>query len=204
MFCAQTRPGIKAWPPSWTTGWSGLKTPWLMMPLMHPPLMILTTLSEVNYWPVLKLKVHLQKCKSGFKTSKYAQHILWNFSGVKCGWSLPGVSAMSQRNGPLVKQSGLRISTDLILRVQVVYVLGLFLVGKHRKKVWHGFDVLDLLSTLKWDCDLWRKIGKLEQWSWNIEQKVGPEFAGKNPGQYQVCQPMAVVNIINYQMSSKL
>ena len=46
-----------------------------------------------------------------------------------------GVSAMATPNGPMVRQPGLHISTELILRVEVVYVLGLFLVGKHRKKV---------------------------------------------------------------------
>ena len=46
-----------------------------------------------------------------------------------------GISACSVPGGPLVQQSGLKISNELILRVHVVYVLGLLLVGKHRKKV---------------------------------------------------------------------
>ncbi|ELU14681.1 hypothetical protein CAPTEDRAFT_176924 [Capitella teleta] len=70
-----------------------------------------------------------------------------------------GVSAMASRTGPLVQQSGLRISTDLILRVQVVYVLGLFLVGKHRKKVQRKLAELHLIPGLSelfeqfiWKC----------------------------------------------------
>ena len=39
----------------------------------------------------------------------------------------------------MIQQLGLHISGTLILRVQVIYVLGLFLVGKHRKKVFHSF-----------------------------------------------------------------
>ena len=46
-----------------------------------------------------------------------------------------GISASTVCGGPMNQQSGLKISIDLILRVQVVYVLGLFLVGKNRKKV---------------------------------------------------------------------
>lgn len=32
-------------------------------------------------------------------------------------------------------QQGLKITEELVQRVEVVYVLGLFLLGKHRKKV---------------------------------------------------------------------
>jgi Trpc4-associated protein len=70
-----------------------------------------------------------------------------------------GVSCMASRAGPLVQQSGLRISTDLILRVQVVYVIGLFLVGKHRKKVQRKLAELHLIPGMNelfeqfiWKC----------------------------------------------------
>lgn len=33
------------------------------------------------------------------------------------------------------QQQGLKITEELVQRVEVVYVLGLFLLGKHRKKV---------------------------------------------------------------------
>lgn len=35
----------------------------------------------------------------------------------------------------MVIQQGLKITEELVQRVEVVYVLGLFLLGKHRKKV---------------------------------------------------------------------
>lgn len=35
----------------------------------------------------------------------------------------------------MVAQQGLKITEELVQRVEVVYVLGLFLLGKHRKKV---------------------------------------------------------------------
>ncbi len=47
---------------------------------------------------------------------------------------------MNMAGGPMIQQAGLKISMELIKRVQVVYVLGLFLVGKHRKKV-HVFPL---------------------------------------------------------------
>ena len=56
----------------------------------------------------------------------------------------PGISVQTSPTGPMVQQAGLKISFDLIKRVQVVYVLGLFLVGKHRKKV--GRNNLNILN----------------------------------------------------------
>ena len=53
-----------------------------------------------------------------------------------------GISVQTSPTGPMVQQAGLKISFDLIKRVQVVYVLGLFLVGKHRKKVGIDSDFL--------------------------------------------------------------
>jgi len=55
--------------------------------------------------------------------------------------SFPGISEPASFGSSLVQQAGLRISNVLILRVQVIYVLGLFLVGKHRKKV-HSFRLM--------------------------------------------------------------
>ena len=46
-----------------------------------------------------------------------------------------GISVARARGSPLKTQQGLRITEDLAQRVEVVYVLGLFLLGKHRKKV---------------------------------------------------------------------
>lgn len=48
-----------------------------------------------------------------------------------------GISVARARGSPLKTQQGLRITEDLAQRVEVVYVLGLFLLGKHRKKVSH-------------------------------------------------------------------
>ena len=58
----------------------------------------------------------------------------------------------------MVQQSGLKISMDLVLRVQVVYVLGLFLVGKHRKKVQRKLAELQLVPGLSelFDQFIWK------------------------------------------------
>ena len=42
----------------------------------------------------------------------------------------------------MVCQQGLKITEELVQRVEVVYVLGLFLLGKHRKKVSHSFHIV--------------------------------------------------------------
>ena len=41
----------------------------------------------------------------------------------------------------MVCQQGLKITEELVQRVEVVYVLGLFLLGKHRKKVSHSLPI---------------------------------------------------------------
>ena len=43
----------------------------------------------------------------------------------------------------MVVQQGLKITEELVQRVEVVYVLGLFLLGKHRKKVSHLLQSMD-------------------------------------------------------------
>lgn len=70
-----------------------------------------------------------------------------------------GVSEPVQFCGPMVKQAGLEISKDLILRVKVIYVLGLFLAGKARKKVQKKLAELQLIPGLSelfeqfiWKC----------------------------------------------------
>ena len=77
-----------------------------------------------------------------FLQSAFDINVFSSLSIVSSEWWLShgmfppaGISAPAAPGGPMIQQSGLKISTDLILRVQVVYVLGLFLVGKHRKKV---------------------------------------------------------------------
>lgn len=46
-----------------------------------------------------------------------------------------GVSEPTSLGHPMITQQALTITEELIQRVEVVYVLGLFLLGKHRKKV---------------------------------------------------------------------
>lgn len=50
-------------------------------------------------------------------------------------YCLAGVSEPTTPGGLMTQQQGLKIMEELVQRVEVVYVLGLFLVGKHRKKV---------------------------------------------------------------------
>lgn len=46
-----------------------------------------------------------------------------------------GISEPTSAGGAMNVQQGLKITEELVQRVEVVYVLGLFLLGKHRKKV---------------------------------------------------------------------
>ena len=48
---------------------------------------------------------------------------------------LKGITIPTTQGSPMVVQQGLKITEELVQRVEVVYVLGLFLLGKHRKKV---------------------------------------------------------------------
>jgi Trpc4-associated protein len=45
-----------------------------------------------------------------------------------------GITAPTTAGSPMVLQQGLKITEELVQRVEVVYVLGLFLLGKHRKR----------------------------------------------------------------------
>lgn len=49
--------------------------------------------------------------------------------------TVAGISEPSSEGSHMVQQQGLKITEELVQRVEVVYVLGLFLLGKHRKKV---------------------------------------------------------------------
>jgi Trpc4-associated protein len=55
-----------------------------------------------------------------------------------------GISEPTTAGGPMNQQQGLKITEELVQRVEVVYVLGLFLLGKHRKKVISGRNILEL------------------------------------------------------------
>ncbi|KAK2190340.1 hypothetical protein NP493_84g05051 [Ridgeia piscesae] len=97
-----------------------------------------------------------------------------------------GISAPAAPGGPMIQQSGLKISTDLILRVQVVYVLGLFLVGKHRKKVQRRLADLHMVSGLSelfdqfiWKCQSHRNNSQHRLRGHNASCECSPEVALK-------------------------
>ena len=54
---------------------------------------------------------------------------------MKVFFECSGVSEPGSEGHPMVAQQALTITEELVQRVEVVYVLGLFLLGKHRKKV---------------------------------------------------------------------
>lgn len=65
---------------------------------------------------------------------------------------IEGISEPTTAGGPMNQQQGLKITEELVQRVEVVYVLGLFLLGKHRKKVlpsaqgkYFNFDIESLV-----------------------------------------------------------
>lgn len=95
-----------------------------------------------------------------------------------------GISEPASLNGPFVAQSGLHISLDLILRVQVVYVLGLFLVGKHRKKVQRKLAELNLVPGLSemFDQFIWKCQSSQRQHHYHSNRRqceCSPEVALK-------------------------
>jgi Trpc4-associated protein len=97
-----------------------------------------------------------------------------------------GISVAPTPGAPMVQQSGLKISTDLILRVQVVYVLGLFLVGKHRKKVQRKLAELQLVPGLSelfdqfiWKCQGHRNNSRHRLRGHNASCECSPEVALK-------------------------
>lgn len=71
---------------------------------------------------------------------------------------LGGISEPSAEGGPMVQQQGLKITEELVQRVEVVYVLGLFLLGKHRKKVQRKLADLKLAPGLSelFDQFIWK------------------------------------------------
>lgn len=69
---------------------------------------------------------------------------------ILCVLHFPGITAPTTAGSPMVLQQGLKITEELVQRVEVVYVLGLFLLGKHRKKVSNSHRLLDMLITAKY------------------------------------------------------
>ncbi|BFZ19840.1 hypothetical protein BsWGS_22880 [Bradybaena similaris] len=69
-----------------------------------------------------------------------------------------GVSEPTSEGNPMVAQQALAITEELVQRVEVVYVLGLFLLGKHRKKVQRKLAELKLASGLSelFDQFIWK------------------------------------------------
>ncbi|XP_059171134.1 short transient receptor potential channel 4-associated protein-like isoform X2 [Physella acuta] len=69
-----------------------------------------------------------------------------------------GVSEPTAEGHPMVAQQALTITEELVQRVEVVYVLGLFLLGKHRKKVQRKLAELKLASGLSdlFDQFIWK------------------------------------------------
>ncbi|KAK6185326.1 hypothetical protein SNE40_007584 [Patella caerulea] len=72
-----------------------------------------------------------------------------------------GISEPTTENGPMVQQQGLKMTEELVQRVEVVYILGLFLLGKHRKKVQRKLAELklaaglsDLFEQFIWKCQV--------------------------------------------------
>ncbi|KAK2149750.1 hypothetical protein LSH36_438g02046 [Paralvinella palmiformis] len=97
-----------------------------------------------------------------------------------------GISEPASFGSSLVQQAGLRISNVLILRVQVIYVLGLFLVGKHRKKVQRKLADLKLIAGLSelfdqfiWKCQAHRNNRRHRLRGHNASCECSPEVALK-------------------------
>ncbi|XP_033753998.1 short transient receptor potential channel 4-associated protein-like [Pecten maximus] len=69
-----------------------------------------------------------------------------------------GISEPTSAGGPMNVQQGLKITEELVQRVEVVYVLGLFLLGKHRKKVQRKLAELKLAPGLSelFDQFIWK------------------------------------------------
>ncbi|KAK7115154.1 short transient receptor potential channel 4-associated protein-like isoform X2 [Littorina saxatilis] len=69
-----------------------------------------------------------------------------------------GISEPSSEGSHMVQQQGLKITEELVQRVEVVYVLGLFLLGKHRKKVQRKLADLKLAPGLSelFDQFIWK------------------------------------------------
>lgn len=97
-----------------------------------------------------------------------------------------GISVARARGSPLKTQQGLRITEDLAQRVEVVYVLGLFLLGKHRKKVQRKLAELKLAPGLSelfdqfiWKCQATRHGVRHRLIGHNSSCECSPEVALK-------------------------
>eukprot|EP00918_Siedleckia_nematoides_P024820 GHVU01053597.1.p1 GENE.GHVU01053597.1~~GHVU01053597.1.p1 ORF type:complete len:770 (-),score=71.82 GHVU01053597.1:2839-5148(-) len=97
-----------------------------------------------------------------------------------------GISEPTSPGGVMVQQPGIKICTELTMRVQVVYVLGLFLVGKHRKKVQRKLADLQLVPGLSelfdqfiWKCQAHRNNSRYRIRGHNASCECSPEVALK-------------------------
>ncbi|XP_046354542.1 short transient receptor potential channel 4-associated protein-like isoform X1 [Haliotis rubra] len=97
-----------------------------------------------------------------------------------------GVSEPTTEGGSLILQQGLKITEELVQRVEVVYVLGLFLLGKHRKKVQRKLADLKLAPGLSelfdqfiWKCQVNRYHSRHRLRGHNAACECSPEVALK-------------------------
>ncbi|XP_041375962.1 short transient receptor potential channel 4-associated protein-like [Gigantopelta aegis] len=97
-----------------------------------------------------------------------------------------GISEPVSEGGPMIQQQGLKITEQLVQRVEVVYVLGLFLLGKHRKKVQRKLADLKLAPGLSelfdqfiWKCQVNRYHNRHRLRGHNAACECSPEVALK-------------------------
>jgi len=97
-----------------------------------------------------------------------------------------GVSEPTSDGSSMVAQQSLTITEELVQRVEVVYVLGLFLLGKHRKKVQRKLAELKLASGLSelfdqfiWKCQVSRSQTRNRLRGHNQSCECSPEVALK-------------------------
>ncbi|KAH9509476.1 Short transient receptor putative channel 4-associated protein [Bulinus truncatus] len=97
-----------------------------------------------------------------------------------------GVSEPTSEGQPMIAQQALTITEELVQRVEVVYVLGLFLLGKHRKKVQRKLAELklatglsDLFDQFIWKCQVGRSQTRHRLRGHNSSCECSPEVALK-------------------------
>lgn len=97
-----------------------------------------------------------------------------------------GISEPTSAGGAMNVQQGLKITEELVQRVEVVYVLGLFLLGKHRKKVQRKLAELklapglsDLFDQFIWKCQVSRYSSRNRLRGHNAACECSPEVALK-------------------------
>ncbi|XP_052230247.1 short transient receptor potential channel 4-associated protein-like [Dreissena polymorpha] len=97
-----------------------------------------------------------------------------------------GITAPTTAGSPMQLQQGLKITEELVQRVEVVYVLGLFLLGKHRKKVQRKLAELklapglsDLFDQFIWKCQVGRYSSRHRMRGHNAACECSPEVALK-------------------------